>query len=334
MDETKAEETLDTSKETTDEEAGLEDDGSFDLDLGEDADESAGEDAEIDLIGDEEADGEAESSDGGDEDEEFDFDSEVEAALADDEDEESEENESEEKSDGGDKEGTPGGTAEDQEAAADDKATAPEKESAEARELAELKKKYEKLERRSKDALKSLGIDETDAVKGLEQLAREQSDMSEEEYKKDLQRRDAEEDEQARVKRDNELTARAGILARIEAKKKADLEAIHAAFPSSAKYEKLDDIPNFERFKVLRDAGNTPEEAYKAVSPGADDVMAAEAHKKDLAASKSHLKGVGGKNAGTGTTIPRSEYKAIKSMLGDDVSDAEIAKYYKKVKGN
>ena len=334
MDETKINEGTDTgtelaedTAELAEDTAELEDDGSFDLDLGDedadDADGAADESAEHGSDDGEEADAE---------DAEFDFESEITAALADDEEDDEE---SEEKS--GEGEGEPAAPeTEAQEVPPEESAEEPDggEESPEARELAELKKKYEKLERRSKDALKSLGIDETDTVKGLEQLAREQSDMSEEDYKKDLQRRDAEEDERARVLRDNELTTRAGILARIEAKKKADLDAIHAAFPSSAKYEKIDDIPNFERFKVLRDAGNTPEEAYKAVSPGADEAISAAEHKRSLAASKSHLKSVSGKNAASGTTIPRSEYKMIRSMLGEDVSDAEVAKYYKKVKGN
>lgn len=207
-------------------------------------------------------------------------------------------------------------------------------ESEDARELRELKAKYDKLERRSKDALKSLGIDETDAVKGLERLAQEQSDMNEKEYSKELERRDAEEDERRKTESERAANERAGIIARIEAKKKADLEAIHTAYPASRKYERLDDIPGFERFKVLRDAGVVPEDAYAVVDPaGANEFPVETLHRKMLSDSKSHLKSVGGKSAGSAISIPRSEYKIIKSMLGDDVSDTEIAKYYKKVKG-
>lgn len=202
----------------------------------------------------------------------------------------------------------------------------------ESEDIKKLRADYEKLKRRSRDALKSLGIDAEDEVEGLERLAREQSDMSEEEYRAELTRRDAEEDNAKREKQEQAARRLASIRAGIEEKKAADLAAIHEAYPTTKKYTKIDDIPNFERFKQLRDSGNSAVEAFNAVNA---QVIASDlgeiAHRRSLEASKSHLKSVAGKSAGGTVKIPASEYRIIKGLLGDDVSDTEIAKYYKKV---
>ena len=330
-----------TKVEVGSEAAELEDDGSLVLaedgegddgadvmiESAEDGSDADGADGEADENGDTDGQDEGEASD------EFDFEAELAKAFAEDEDENEE---SEEKSDEGNGEAADGDDGKKTDADADVVPEEPKKdeESPEARELRELREKYDRLERRSKDALKSLGMDETDAVAGLERLAREQSDMGEEEYKRDLERRDAEEDSKRKAEAERAITEREGIRARIEAKKKADLDAIHTAYPASAKYERLDDIPGFERFKVLRDAGATPEEAYAVVDPAGVNEPAVEAlHKKMLSDSKSHLKSVGGRSAGSAVNIPRNEYRRIKAILGDDTSDSDIAKYYKKVKG-
>ena len=329
-----------TKVEVGSEAAELEDDGS--LVLAEDGESDDGADVMIESAEDgsiaDGADGEADENgdtdkqDEGGASDEFDFETELAKAFDEDEDENEE---SEEKSAEGASDNTPDGDAEGQ-AAAEKKTAEPEKkeESPEARELRELKAKYEKLERRSKDALKSLGMDETDAVAGLERLAQEQSDMSPEEYENDLKLRDDAEAKRVSEEQERERARREKIIADVAAMKKADLEAIHIAYPASKKYERVDDIPNFARYKQLRDAGNTPEEAYRAVNPaGISEGARATEHKARLDASKAHLKSAVGRSTGAGVAIPRSEYRMIKSMLGDDVSDAEIAKYYKKVKG-
>lgn len=204
----------------------------------------------------------------------------------------------------------------------------------ESEELKKLRADYKKLKRRSRDALKSLEIDAEDEASGLERLAREQSDMSEEEYRADLARRDAEEDKAEQKEREDAVKKLLDIRAAIEKKKAVDLAAIHEAYPTTKKYTKIDDIPNFERFKELRDSGNSVIEAFNAVNAQivASDLGEIE-HRRSLEASKSHLKSVAGKSAGGTVKIPASEYRMIKSLLGDDVSDTEIAKYYKKVKG-
>ena len=319
-----------TKVEIESEGAELENDGSLNLKVEEEEADGAIDEGAADGDTDESDKTGEDNAEDGEEDEEFDFEAELAKAFTTEEDEDEESDEKSGEGNGDADKGT------DKDVSDADKV--PEKpdgeESPEARELRELKAKYDKLERRSKDALKSLGIDETDAVSGLERLAREQSDMSESEYNEDLKRRDDEEEERRRTEAERAIAHRESIKAQIEVKKKADLAAIHAAYPASVKYQRLDDIPGFERFKELRDLGTTPEEAYAAVNPaGLTEGVVKANHKEMLNASKSHLKSVGGKSAGSTINIPRSEYKMIKSMLGDDVSDAEIAKYYKKVKG-
>ena len=321
-----------------DESADLALDGSLELD-----DESAADDGEVEIPEDAEADTDADAAaDAGEKPEaesedDFDLESALEEAFA--------EDGSEDDTDGDEKPGEKSTTPEDAGEKKSDAETAPDAEPAagdqkkedtpeESEEVKKLRADYEKLKRRSRDALKSLGIESEDTVEGLERLAREQSDMTDEEYRADLARRDAEEDDAARKRQDDAMKRLAAVRSGIEKKKASDLAAIHEVYPTSKKYAKLDDIPNFERYKQLRDGGASAAEAFSAVN--AADIAAdlgEIAHRRSLEASKSHLKSVAGKSAGGTVKIPASENRMIKGLLGDDVSDTEIAKYYKKVKG-
>lgn len=321
-----------------DESADLALDGSLELD-----DESETDDSEVEIPEDAEADTDADAAaDAGEKPEaegedDFDLERALEEAFA--------EDGSEDDTDGDEKPGEKSTTPEDAGEKKSDAETAPDAEPAagdqkkedtpeESEEVKKLRADYEKLKRRSRDALKSLGIESEDTVEGLERLAREQSDMTDEEYRADLARRDAEEDDAARKRQDDAMKRLAAVRSGIEKKKASDLAAIHEVYPTSKKYAKLDDIPNFERYKQLRDGGASAAEAFSAVN--AADIAAdlgEIAHRRSLEASKSHLKSVAGKSAGGTVKIPASEYRMIKGLLGDDVSDTEIAKYYKKVKG-
>ena len=319
-----------------DESADLALDGSLELD-----DESETDDGEVEIPEDAEADTDADTdADAGEKTEaesedDFDLERALEEAFA--------EDGGEDDTDGDEKPGEKSTTPEDAGEKKSDAETAPDAEPAtgdqkkedtpeESEDVKKLRADYEKLKRRSRDALKSLGIESEDTVEGLERLAREQSDMTDEEYRADLARRDAEEDDAARKRQDDAMKRLAAVRSGIEKKKASDLAAIHEVYPTSKKYTKLDDIPNFERYKQLRDGGASADEAFSAVN--AADIAAdlgEIAHRRSLEASKSHLKSVAGKSAGGTVKIPASEYRMIKGLLGDDVSDAEIAKYYKKV---
>lgn len=319
-----------------DESADLALDGSLELD-----DESETDDSEVEIPEDAEADTDADAAaDAGEKPEaesedDFDLESALEEAFA--------EDGSEDDTDGDEKPGEKSTTPEDAGEKKSDAETAPDAEPAtgdqkkedtpeESEDVKKLRADYEKLKRRSRDALKSLGIESEDTVEGLERLAREQSDMTDEEYRADLARRDAEEDDAARKRQDDAMKRLAAVRSGIEKKKASDLAAIHEVYPTTKKYAKLDDIPNFERYKQLRDGSASAAEAFSAVN--AADIVAdlgEIAHRRSLEASKSHLKSVAGKSAGGTVKIPASEYRMIKGLLGDDVSDTEIAKYYKKV---
>lgn len=321
-----------------DENADLALDGSLELE-----DESAADDGEVEIPEDADADTDADTdADAGEKPEaesedDFDLERALEEAFA--------EDDGEDDTDGDENPGEKSTMPEDAGEKKSDAETAPDAEPAagdqkkeeipeESEEVKKLRADYEKLKRRSRDALKSLGIESEDTVEGLERLAREQSDMTDEEYRADLARRDAEEDNAERKRQEDAVKRLADVRSAIEKKKASDLAAIHEAYPTSKKYAKLDDIPNFERFKELRDGGASAAEAFSAVN--AADIAAdlgEIAHRRSLEASKSHLKSVAGKSAGGTVKIPASEYRMIKGLLGDDVSDTEIAKYYKKVKG-
>ena len=310
-------------------------DGSLDF-----TDEDGADEGEVETSEDgEESDtGEDMSAEGTEEsDEEYDFDAALEAAFA----EENEEN-SNEKSDAADAANEEGDSPSPPAAelplhkGAEEKAAEPT-ESAEVlelrRRLAEAEGRADKLELRAKDALSSLGIEAGDDVIGsLEQLGAEQSDKSLEEYREDLKKRDDAEAEKRRAEAEKKARDRGDLLAKIEAKKKADIAAIHAAYPHAVKFKTVDELPSAQRFKDLRDAGASPLEAYAAVNAaGIAEAVGDRAHKASLAASKSHLKSVSGKSAGGGVKMSASDYRMAKNLLGDDVSDTEIAKYYKKV---
>lgn len=286
--------------------------------------------------------GEEDSAEGTEEsDEEYDFDAALTEALSGDETEDVEEN-SNEKSDAADAANEEGDNPSPPAAelplhkGAEEKAAEPT-ESAEVLELrqrlAEAEGRADKLELRAKDALSSLGIEAGDDVMGsLEQLGAEQSDKSLEEYREDLKKRDDAEAEKRRAEAEKKARDRGDLLAKIEAKKKADIAAIHAAYPHAVKFKTVDELPSAQRFKDLRDAGASPLEAYAAVNAaGIAEAVGDRAHKADLAASKSHLRSVSGKSAGGGVKMSASDYRMAKSILGDDVSDAELARIYKKV---
>ena len=316
---------LDESLEDTEEDIEIGEEDSDDIDID-------GEDHSEEVSAEESETGDSEESD-----EEYDFDAALEAAFA----EENEEN-SNEKSDAVDAANEEGDNPSPPAAelplhkGAEEKAAEPT-ESAEVLELrqrlAEAEGRADKLELRAKDALSSLGIEAGDDVIGsLEQLGAEQSDKSLEEYREDLKKRDDAEAEKRRAEAEKKARDRGDLLAKIEAKKKADIAAIHAAYPHAVKFKTVDELPSAQRFKDLRDAGASPLEAYAAVNAaGIAEAVGDRAHRADLAASKSHLRSVSGKSASGSVKMSASDYRMAKSILGDDVSDAELARIYKKV---
>lgn len=179
----------------------------------------------------------------------------------------------------------------------------PDEEKAElAAKLAEAEKLIASIKKNGKAALEKLGIkDAEDILDGLETLAAEAEGKSLEDYR--------------RERKENEDTENAKALARktaYEAMKKADLDALHAAYPETKDLDDVEKMPNFKRFGELRDKGLSPAEAYAAANPDAIRRSGAEAGKKTkLAGTKSHLK----------SNVP----KGAKGASGPEMSPSDLA---------
>ena len=164
-----------------------------------------------------------------------------------------------------------------------DKETAPDAtEDTRDAEIARLKKELAARDSQIKDTLKSLGENEELGVEGLEKLAAEAQDITLEEYRE--KRAKATESAEA-----VELLRKQ----RFEEKIKADLDAVHAAYPETKQYATVYDFPNFAKFSKYRDLGLPADEAYIAANPRS--VMASVAESANTAAaslrgSKEHLR--------------------------------------------
>lgn len=114
----------------------------------------------------------------------------------------------------------------------------------------------------------------------------------------------------------------------------ADIDAIHAAFPETAKFKSLSELPNKMKFAHLMDnkeLGLTAVEAFAATHPDIANAHVAAANRaKNLAGTKSHLSSSVPKGAkDTSVSISRSELSEYRDMF-PDLSDAEIKKLYKR----
>ena len=168
--------------------------------------------------------------------------------------------------------------------------------------------KYDKLAGRLKETMKKLGYKEDeDPEEMLNRLEAEADGVSAAEY----ERKKA-----------------------WERQAQADIDAIHAAFPETAKYKSLKDLPNKMQFARLMDdkqANLTAVQAFSASHPEIVSAHVAGANRaKNLAGTKSHLSSSVPKGAkDTSVSISRSELNEYRDMF-PDLSDAEIKKLYKR----
>ena len=188
-------------------------------------------------------------------------------------------------------------------------------------------KKAEDLRRenRMKAALKKLGLkgDFADAVDGLETLAAEAEGKTLEDYRKEMREHEEAEQAKAYVRRQA-----------YENMKKADLAALHAAYPDTAELDDIEKMENFKRFGELRDAGLSVKEAYAAANPEAIRKSAAEAEKKNsLKGTKAHMGSVVPKGAkGESTSMSPKEMKEWREMFPGKTKK-EIMSLYKRANG-
>ena len=192
-------------------------------------------------------------------------------------------------------------------------------------EIDHLKRELAKYKSQTKDTLKKLGVDSDDEMEGLIKLAAEADDKTPEEY---LKKRE----EEALKEEGERLRKQAAYQKMIS----EDIAAIHAAYPETKKYKSVEEFPNFKRFGELRDAGNTPEEAFAASHRDEVRQSVAEAtRQQSLNDTKNHLKSNVPKKAKQDTRIrmTKKEMDEWKNLFPHK-SEKEILEHYRKTKIN
>lgn len=183
-------------------------------------------------------------------------------------------------------------------------------------EAARVRAEFEEYKRRTREALKSLGYDGEDSLADLEKVSAEAEGTSVEEY---------------RAKMEKERQAEADKAARLDAQKKADLEAIRACIPS-LKYKSVDEFPHFAKFADLCDRGVPPVDAFRASHPEEVAADIAAAVKQGTRDSKAHLVSSVPRGAkDTSITLSRAEIEGYREMFPGK-SDKEIVALYRKVR--
>lgn len=188
-------------------------------------------------------------------------------------------------------------------------------------EIADLKARLKAIESQAKATLKTIGVEEEDALAGLVKVAADAENKTPEQYNAEKAKK--ENDEIARNMLRNQL---------FEAKAAADLKELHAAYPETKQYKHIKELPAevLKIFGAQRDAGFSVKQAYAAANPdGIRKEVATSVKKQAQHDTKAHLK----------SSVPKpSKPDAIamsKAELADwremfpGMSDAEIRKLYK-----
>ena len=102
---------------------------------------------------------------------------------------------------------------------------------------------------------------------------------------------------------------------------RSDLEELKREFPELADTESLTDIKNPLRYGALRDLGLSPTEAYLAARG-----------KVSRADNRAHLLHSVPRHAASGGIMPHEELDRARELFRD-MSDTEIQRLYKRVKG-
>lgn len=192
-------------------------------------------------------------------------------------------------------------------------------------EIEALKRELAAYKAQTKDTLKKLGVESDNEMEGLVKLAAEADDKTPEEY---LKKR-----EEEALKEEGERLRKQAAYQKMIAE---DIAALHAAYPETKKYKSVEQFPNFKRFGELRDAGNTPEEAFAASHR--DEVrqsVAESTRQQSLNDTKNHLKSNVPKKAKQEAPIrmTKKEMDEWKNLFPHK-TEKEILEHYRKTRIN
>lgn len=177
-------------------------------------------------------------------------------------------------------------------------------------------KSSSEVEEAARKLLLSLGAKPgEDPVKALKKLTAEALGITEEEYNR---QEVAEREERARW----------------EKQAKADIEAIHQAFPETKIYKRLEDLPNKFEFAKLMDDPEKKLTAVAAFAASHTDIVVAHGKQigkkpSNLDGTKSHIRSSVPKGArDNGAGMSQRDLEGYRDMF-PDLSDREIQKLYK-----
>lgn len=184
-------------------------------------------------------------------------------------------------------------------------------------EIARLTARNKLVEDQARDALKAIGYEGDDVVKGLTKLAAESVGKTEEQYTADKEAAE-------RIKQAEALLKEKEL----EELMVEDLAAIKATYKVAEKFASVREFPGVEEFARMRYAGVSPEKAFAAAHL---DLVVTEKTRQPVADSKSHLRSSVPKGAkDTSVSIPSDELDLYHEMY-PDMTDKQIEDLYKRV---
>lgn len=230
----------------------------------------------------------------------------------------------------------------DEEAIADDADKGEGEKEPETAKATETDKTHEKLIAQAKDTLERLGYKATndeEIIAALVTLAAETEDKTAEEYLKEKAERDELEAARELIRKQKAEESEKAHREQTAAIRKADLEMLHKFCPETSEYTDIEQLPNFEKFRVMRQMtvnengkvrNMSAVEAYHA-SHSEQIREAAARGGKNLASTKSHLRPSAPSGAKDDSAyISKAEMAGFREMFGN-MSDEDIKKYYNKV---
>lgn len=192
----------------------------------------------------------------------------------------------------------------------------------------ELERELTELKKHTTRALRSLGIEEEDALEGIKHFNADAEGKSIEDYNADVDKEDKAAAERAEL--DNYKRRQAQI--KFEAKALADLAEIQKEYPETKAYKHFSEMPNSKRYAELMASGTmSPVEAYAASHPKQVREGAANAARQGaLNDTKRHIKSNVPKKGSAGEAyISKSEMRRYRELF-PDMKDEEIKALHKR----